>query len=215
MAMASVTSALAAAHSPSREHHSKTQRWRRRTVASRVVSVGAQGSEGDEPCDSSASGKAASLSRRGALSGLAATVGASTGAAAFAEPLNADNPRAYFQRFPTLFAPFYGDDTRATILKEIFVPSTSVLDDAGEATVVAAPGAPGAVWALEQNLAIGPLETPLRCVVIKLASGALWVHAPLAPTPEFFALVVGPHSYSSPRHRLPCNSIHEGSKRAI
>jgi len=179
MAMASMTRALAAAPSPSREHHPRTRRERRQTVASRVVSVGAQA--GDEPSDTSAIGKAASLSRRGALSGLAATVGASTGAAAFAEPPTADNPRAYFQRFPTLFAPFYGDDTRETILKEIFVPTTTVLDDAGEATVVAAPGAAGAVWALEQNLAIGPLETPLRCVVIKLASGALWAGAYTRP----------------------------------
>jgi hypothetical protein len=45
------------------------------------------------------------------------------------------------------------------------------------------------VWALEQNLAIGPLETPLRCVVVKLASGKLWVHNPLAPTDEFFNLI--------------------------
>jgi hypothetical protein len=45
------------------------------------------------------------------------------------------------------------------------------------------------VWALEQNLAIGPLETPLRCVVVKLDSGQLWVHAPLAPTEEFFTLI--------------------------
>jgi hypothetical protein len=43
----------------------------------------------------------------------------------------------------------------------------------------------------------------------------LWVHAPLAPTPEFFALVAGPHfTYSSPRRRLPCASINEGSNKA-
>ena len=28
------------------------------------------------------------------------------------------NPRAYFQRYPTLFAPFYGDDERATISQD-------------------------------------------------------------------------------------------------
>lgn len=78
------------------------------------------------------------------------------------------NPRAYFQRYPTLFAPFYGDDERATVLKEVV---------------------PGSVWALEQNLAIGPLETPLRCVVVKLNNDTLWVHAPLAPTEEFFDLI--------------------------
>ena len=50
---------------------------------------------------------------------------------------------------------------------------------------------PGA-WrkrALEQALELGPLQTPLRCVVIKLQDGSLWVHAPLAPTEEFFELV--------------------------
>ena len=80
------------------------------------------------------------------------------------------NPRAYFQRYPTLFAPFYGDDERATLLK----------------TVV-----PDRVWCLEQNLAVGPLETPLRCVVIRLKDDSLWVHAPLAPTAEFFQLIEG------------------------
>lgn len=113
------------------------------------------------------------VSRRGALRGA---MGAAAGFA-FNNPFSDDvlvaaetgvNPRRYFQRYPTLFAPFYGDDERATIVKEVV---------------------PGSVWALEQNLAIGPLETPLRCVVIKLNSGELWVHAPLAPTEEFFTLV--------------------------
>ena len=84
--------------------------------------------------------------------------------AAMASP----NPRAYFQRYPTLFAPFYGDDERATMLKTIV---------------------PNRVWCLEQNLAVGPLETPLRCVVIRLEDDSLWVHAPLAPTEEFFRLI--------------------------
>ena len=77
-------------------------------------------------------------------------------------------PAIVLPALPRLFAPFYGDDERVTLLK----------------TVV-----PDQVWALEQNLAIGPLETPLRCVVIRLEDGSLWIHAPLAPTAEFFALV--------------------------
>ena len=36
---------------------------------------------------------------------------------------------------------------------------------------------------------LGPLQTPLRCVVVRLDDGSLWVHAPLAPTAEFFELV--------------------------
>jgi hypothetical protein len=78
-----------------------------------------------------------------------------------------DTKRSYFQRFPTLFAPLYGDATRVTIKRQV-----------GEN-----------IWALEQNLELGPLETPLRCVVIRLSDGTLWVHAPLAPTEEFFQLV--------------------------
>ena len=83
------------------------------------------------------------------------------------------DPRSYFQDVPTLFAPLYGEDSRETRLIEIV---------------------PGEVYALEQNLALGPLETPLRCVVIKLKDGTTWVHAPLAPTNEFFELAesVGP-----------------------
>ena len=108
----------------------------------------------------------ARLSRRGALRAVAATAGATaaatiTTAVTAATSFAADdattaiavNPRAYFQRYPTLFAPFYGADERATLLTEV---------------------CPGSVWALQQNLEIGPLETPLRCVVVKLASGALW-----------------------------------------
>ena len=83
------------------------------------------------------------------------------------------DPRSYFQDVPTLFAPLYGEDSRETRLIEIV---------------------PGEVYALEQNLALGPLETPLRCVVVKLKDGTTWVHAPLAPTNEFFELAesVGP-----------------------
>jgi len=75
--------------------------------------------------------------------------------------------RAYFQRFPTLFAPLYGDASRETTRQQ--------LNDN--------------MWALEQNLELGPLQTPFRCVVIKLKDHTLWVHAPLAPTEEFFELV--------------------------
>ena len=77
------------------------------------------------------------------------------------------NERMYTQKFPTLFDPLYGKSERETMKRQIS-------DD---------------IWALEQSLILGPLETPLRCVVVKLADGTLWVHAPLAPTEEFFDLV--------------------------
>ena len=46
------------------------------------------------------------------------------------------------------------------------------------------------VYILEQSLVLGPLETPIRCVVIRLKDGNLWVHNPLAPTKEFFELLL-------------------------
>lgn len=80
----------------------------------------------------------------------------------------ADTDRqTYNQRFPTLFDPLYGSSTRRTIKRQL---------------------GPN-IWALEQNLQLGPLQTPLRCVVIQLDGGGLWVHAPLAPTDEFFDLL--------------------------
>jgi hypothetical protein len=42
---------------------------------------------------------------------------------------------------------------------------------------------PGQVWTFEQTQAFFfDVFTPVRMTVIKLASGGLWVHAPLAPT---------------------------------
>jgi hypothetical protein len=101
---------------------------------------------------------------------LASAAGGALATGAVDKPVD---PRSYFQDVPTLFAPLYGEDSRETRLIEIV---------------------PGEVYALEQNLALGPLETPLRCVVIKLKDGTTWVHAPLAPTNEFFELAesVGP-----------------------
>lgn len=75
--------------------------------------------------------------------------------------------RTYVQQFPTLFDPLYGKSSRQTIITQL---SESM-------------------WALEQSLILGPLETPLRCVVVRLADNTLWVHAPLAPTEEFFDMV--------------------------
>ena len=91
-------------------------------------------------------------------------------AAAAAEGIEQlQSKRDYFQRFPTLFAPLYGGATKETVRRRV-----------GEN-----------IWVLEQNLELGPLQTPLRCVVIRLQDGNLWVHAPLAPTDEFFGLVEG------------------------
>jgi len=105
-------------------------------------------------------------SRRNILQGATLAVVGSTGSVSNAAGLD-DKKRVYKQRFPTLFDPLYGEAIRETIKR---------------------PLGPN-IFALEQNLALGPLETPLRCVVVRLDDGTLWVHAPLAPTEEFFELV--------------------------
>eukprot|EP00957_Ditylum_brightwellii_P032000 2426314-Ditylum_brightwellii.AAC.1 len=121
-----------------------------------------------------ASRKRRSILHRAASSIMMTSIGVttiSTSASATEESFAADaaatTTTTYFQQFPTLFDPLYGSSSRKTILKSI---DTNI-------------------WALEQNLSLGPLETPIRCVVIKLKDGTLWVHAPLAPTIEFFELV--------------------------
>lgn len=111
----------------------------------------------------------ATATRRGALTAaLAACVSTPSFNATASESVSSVDPRSYRQTVPTLFAPLYGNDSRETRLTTV-VPDT--------------------LWTLEQNLALGPLETPLRCVVIKLEDGSLWVHAPLAPTEEFFSMI--------------------------
>eukprot|EP00746_Dinoflagellata_sp_MGD_P028640 gnl/MRDRNA2_/MRDRNA2_16771_c0_seq2.p1 gnl/MRDRNA2_/MRDRNA2_16771_c0~~gnl/MRDRNA2_/MRDRNA2_16771_c0_seq2.p1 ORF type:complete len:368 (+),score=55.28 gnl/MRDRNA2_/MRDRNA2_16771_c0_seq2:58-1161(+) len=41
------------------------------------------------------------------------------------------------------------------------------------------------MWGFEQSQELGSLAINIRCTVIKLQSGGLWVHAPLFPTVEF------------------------------
>lgn len=44
----------------------------------------------------------------------------------------------------------------------------------------------GCIWLFEQEQALGfsSVSTNIRMTVIKLQSGGLWVHAPIAPTEE-------------------------------
>ena len=100
------------------------------------------------------------------MAGVAAAGCASCGNSD-AAAVEARSSQRYFQRFPTLFAPLYGEATKPTVRRQV-----------GEN-----------IWVLEQTLELGPLQSPLRCVVIRLRNGSLWVHAPLAPTEEFFQLV--------------------------
>ncbi len=117
------------------------------------------------------------VDRRDVLVGAAILTGSLLGGASFAQNANAlelpNERQQYALKFPTLFAPLYGEAYRKTIKRSLSTTN-------GTATNI---------WALEQNLELGPLQTPLRCTVVKLKDGKLWVHAPLAPTQEFFDLV--------------------------
>jgi hypothetical protein len=122
-------------------------------------------------------GRSTCISRRDILKQSAtAVVGAaatllhpSSASATAVNPATADGDarRSYVQQFPTLFDPLYGKSSRQTIIAQLSQN----------------------MWSLEQSLVLGPLETPLRCIVVKLADNTLWVHAPLAPTEEFFDMV--------------------------
>ncbi|KAL7538647.1 hypothetical protein ACHAWF_006158 [Thalassiosira exigua] len=129
------------------------------------------GEENDRSKSAPAAGPSLPTRREVLIRSAAAIVGASTGATSVVPPSLAsgedDGRGRYVQRFPTLFDPLYGPSERVTILR----------------------GVSPSVWALEQSLILGPLETPLRCVVVRLRDGSLWVHAPLAPTDQFFDLV--------------------------
>ncbi len=114
------------------------------------------------------------IDRRGALASAATMVGSLIGSTKHANALELVNEKQqYALKFPTLFAPLYGEAYRKTIKRPLTNTTTTS----------------NTIWALEQNLELGPLQTPVRCTVVKLKDGKLWVHAPLAPTKEFFELV--------------------------
>jgi hypothetical protein len=49
----------------------------------------------------------------------------------------------------------------------------------------------GCIWLFEQEQALGfsSVSTNIRMTVIKLKSGGLWVHAPIAPTDECIQVI--------------------------
>ena len=145
-----------------------TRRDRRDDRACRVFASSGVALEDEDDDDARTE---STSTRRVLVSAVAATVAAAaTGrrsdALAAGAELSARD--AFTQRFPILFKPFYGRGYRATVKRELV---------------------PGSMWAAEQNIELGPLETTIRCVVVKLRDGSLWVHAPLAPTEEFFEFV--------------------------
>lgn len=65
---------------------------------------------------------------------------------------------------------------------------------------------PGAVWTLDQIQGVVNVNVPVRMVVIKLSSasgGGLWIHNPLAPTPQLLSYVRSISSVHGPvRHMV-------------
>ena len=130
---------------------------------------------------------------------LAFTAAAITGSASCAKNVNAlgleqqqQQQQKYALKFPTLFAPLYGEAYRKTIKRPLggSKSNTTTTTNTGTASITNDDKDDNTIiWALEQNLELGPLQTPVRCTVIRLNDGTLWVHAPLAPTQEFFDLV--------------------------
>jgi len=155
---------------------------RRRRGVTRVVRVDAREDEQYSMTTSSSSSVAVDggLSRRWVVTSgaaLAATL-ATRARDARADTITTNSAaREFKQTFPTLFRPFIGQGTKVTVKRELV---------------------PDKLWALEQNIELGPLETTIRCVVARLDDGSLWVHAPLAPTREFFEMVESCASASSP-----------------
>lgn len=75
------------------------------------------------------------------------------------------DPRQQFTlKAPSIFKPYFGAGYRETFAYSI-IPNT--------------------MWGFEQSQELGSLSVNIRCTVIRLKSGGLWVHAPLFPTDEF------------------------------
>jgi hypothetical protein len=62
------------------------------------------------------------------------------------------------------------------------------------------------IWALEQLLTFVNVTATIRCTVVRLSNGDLWVHSPQMPTGEFCALLE--EIPGTVRHVvLPCNAL--------
>jgi len=83
------------------------------------------------------------------------------------DPALASDHRFYLPA-PAIFEPYFGAGTRRTVCTELV---------------------PGTMWGFEQNQELSALTVNIRCTVIRLADGTLWVHAPVFPTAEFLRQV--------------------------
>lgn len=77
-----------------------------------------------------------------------------------------DPHQKFMLEVPSIFKPYIGDGYRATKMYTMI---------------------PNVMWGFEQSQELISLSVNIRCTVIRLKSGGLWVHAPLFPTDEFLA----------------------------
>ncbi|KAI8465795.1 MAG: hypothetical protein J3K34DRAFT_525046 [Monoraphidium minutum] len=148
---------------------------RRPLVVCRATTKGSKTASGTRTVGGKAStrsGKTAS-GRATTGGGRAATTGGggarAKGAAPASPPQKRRGSRFYFNitGFPFPIGPFFERNTvRTEVVK-------------------------GQVWTFDQTQSLDVFEvfTPVRMTVIKLKSGGLWVHAPVAPTDECIALL--------------------------
>lgn len=81
----------------------------------------------------------------------------------------------------------------------------------------------GSIWLFEQPQSLGfsNVTTNVRMTVVKLASGGLWVHAPVAPTPECLRLLKvrplapRPGPAAAPRREPPLGAWARQPTRAL
>lgn len=77
-----------------------------------------------------------------------------------------DPKQKFMLEAPSIFKPYFGEGFRETKAYTIV---------------------PNKMWGFEQSQELGSLSVNIRCTVVRLQSGALWVHSPLFPTEEFMA----------------------------
>jgi hypothetical protein len=64
---------------------------------------------------------------------------------------------------------------------------------------------PNSVWHAQQPLKFGPISITTRMTVVRLRDGSLWVHSPIAPTPD---LIDGLRSLGTVRYVIAPNKSH-------
>ena len=76
-----------------------------------------------------------------------------------------------------------------------------------ETTVV-----PGQLWTHDQLQGVVNVNVPVRSTVIRLADGGLWVHNPVAPTPEYVRMIRDLEAAHGPVKHIVLGTVRQPSK---